>query len=142
MRHKKFDDGVMVEFAVTKYWCKFDGEVAAKETKKLNVTRLFEELLKSKKCPADVKLELAQEMNNSAAKAYLSKVQAEQASPSPAVANEEAELQAKRKAAKTDGTAHAKEGERQELITKFVGNGTVLPACHACSRAEPCVAKP
>eukprot|EP00966_Prymnesium_polylepis_P060000 1391755-Prymnesium_polylepis.1 len=45
------EDGVFVVKGETKYWCKWDGEGSAKTTQKLNITRMFEELLKSKNCP-------------------------------------------------------------------------------------------
>ena len=52
VREKVLNDGVMIEVAKTKYWVRADGEGTAKVTTRLNITRLFEELLKSKHCPA------------------------------------------------------------------------------------------
>ena len=51
VREKKFDDGVAIEIATTKYWVKWDGEATARTTKTLNITRMFEALLASKNCP-------------------------------------------------------------------------------------------
>lgn len=51
VRKQKFEEGVLVQYAVTKYWVKFDSEETSKETQSLNITRLFAELLKSKHCP-------------------------------------------------------------------------------------------
>ena len=90
VRKKKLEDGVQIDVAVTKYWVKFDGIDAAEYTERLNITRMFEKLLASKKCPAEVKRELAAELNNKAVKAYLGKVRASE--PSPEVAKEEAEV--------------------------------------------------
>ena len=90
VRKKKLEDGVLIDVAVTKYWVKFDGIDAAEYTERLNITRMFEKLLASKKCPAEVKRELAAELNNKAVKAYLGKVRASE--PSPEVAKEEAEV--------------------------------------------------
>lgn len=118
VRKKKLEDGVQIDVAVTKYWVKFDGIDAAEYTERLNITRMFEKLLASKKCPAEVKRELAAELNNKAAKAYLGKVRASE--PSTEVVKEEAELQAKRRASQIDGKARAREDERQEQITKFI----------------------
>ena len=67
LRKKKMEDGVQIDYAVTKYWVKYDGEDAAEETTRLNITRMFAKLLKSKKCPDEIKLELAKELNNTAA---------------------------------------------------------------------------
>ena len=67
LRKKKMEDGVSIDYAVTKYWVKYDGEDAAEETTRLNITRMFAKLLKSKKCPDEIKLELAKELNNTAA---------------------------------------------------------------------------
>lgn len=125
LRKKKMEDGVQIDYAVTKYWVKYDGEDAAEETTRLNITRMFAKLLKSKKCPDEIKLELAKELNNTAAKEYLKTVQAPM--PSPAAASQEAELQTKRKALKTDGKARAREDERQELMTKFVALDPPVP---------------
>ena len=118
VRKKKLEDGVQIDVAVTKYWVKFDGIDAAEYTERLNITRMFEKLLASKKCPAEIKRELAAELNNKAAKAYLGKVRASE--PSTEVVKEEAELQAKRRASQIDGKARAREDERQEQITKFI----------------------
>jgi hypothetical protein len=76
VRKKKLEDGVQIDVAVTKYWVQFDGIDAAEYTERLNITRMFEKLLASKKCPAEIKRELAAELNNKAAKAYLGKVRA------------------------------------------------------------------
>ena len=52
LRKKKMEDGVQIDYAVTKYWVKYDGEDAAEETTRLNITRMFAKLLKSKHCLA------------------------------------------------------------------------------------------
>ena len=64
-------DSVMIHFAATKYWVKWDGPGTAKVTTHLNITRLFYELVKSKRCPDDIKRKLAVKMNNSTAKGWL-----------------------------------------------------------------------
>ena len=58
LRKKKMEDGVQIDYAVTKYWVKYDGEDAAEETTRLNITRMFAKLLKSKKCPDEIYLYL------------------------------------------------------------------------------------
>ena len=47
----KLEDGVMVATAATKFWVKWDGESAAKITEKLNITRLLDDVLKSRHAP-------------------------------------------------------------------------------------------
>ena len=71
VRKKKLEDGIVVEYATTRYWLKWDGEATAKETLRLNITRLLSEVLSSKHCPLQIKKGLAEEMNNAAAKAWL-----------------------------------------------------------------------
>jgi hypothetical protein len=50
-RRKVVEDGVFIDKAETKFWVKWDGESSAKTTVCLNITRMFEDLLKSKNCP-------------------------------------------------------------------------------------------
>ena len=71
IRDKQLNDGVQIEVAKTKYWVKHDGEGTAKIMQRLNITRLFEELLKSKHCPYETKKSLAEDLNNAAAKKWL-----------------------------------------------------------------------
>ena len=54
MCENKLDDGVQIKVATTKFWVKWDGEATAKTTEKLNITRLFEALLKSKHCALSI----------------------------------------------------------------------------------------
>ena len=49
----------------------WDGEGSAKETTSLNITRLAQEVFKSKHAPHETKLKLALALNNGAAKAWL-----------------------------------------------------------------------
>ena len=71
VRKKRLEEGAVVEYASTRYWLKWDGEITAKETLRLNITRLLSELLNSKNCPLEIKKGLAEDMNNAAAKAWL-----------------------------------------------------------------------
>ena len=101
VRVPKLDDGVMIQTVATKYWVKWDGEATAKTTTKLNITRLFEELLKSKHCDHSIKANLAKQMNKKPAKEFLAKEA--HTALSPAAQQAESELQAKR--TKVDGKA-------------------------------------
>ena len=115
---KELEGGEMISTAQTRYWVKWDSESTAKTTKTLNITRLFEAVLKSRHAPMETKLELCNQLNNAAARAFLQKHAA--SSSVPATDQPEADaLQAKRKQAKTDGDAHAKEDDRQRQITEF-----------------------
>ena len=55
VRDRIFDGGVMIDIAKTKYWVRADGEATGKVTTRLNITRLFDDLLKSKHCPYETK---------------------------------------------------------------------------------------
>ena len=81
VKKNKLNDGVMIEYAETKYWVKWDGEESAKFTARLNITRMFQDLLKSKGCPLEIKLELARELNNGAAKSFLASLPVQPKSP-------------------------------------------------------------
>jgi len=112
------EDGEMIKSAQTKFWVKWDGEGSAKTTKKLNITRLFEDVLKSRRAPIEVKLDLCNQLNNGAARKFLQQHAA--AVSVPAKDQPEAdELERVRKQAKTDGNAHAKETARQQQMTAF-----------------------
>lgn len=127
VKRAELQDGVQINVAVTKYWVKWDGEDSAKETKMINITRLFQELLQSKRCPVEIKDELASELNNKAAKDYL-KQRARAAPPVSSGSSKEAqELDHRMKQARTVGVAQALEKERQTQITKYVSLDPPLP---------------
>ena len=121
------DDGVMVKKAATKYWNKWDGPGAAKTTERLNITRLLGEVLESRLTPLETKLKVAEASNKTAcAKAFLKRHRVETHVPATDQPEVDA-LQAKAKAAKTGGDAHAKEDKRQQLMTEFARRETPLP---------------
>lgn len=127
VKKRKFGEtGEQVDFLTTKYWVKWDGEDSAKETTRLNITRLFEELLRSKGCPLDVKLDLCKEVNNKAAKDFVAKQQLQTTVPKEVKAQED-ELQAKRQAMKTQGDAHARDQKRQTQINEYMTMDAPLP---------------
>ena len=68
---EKLKDGALVKYAVTKYWVKWDGVSTAKYLEKLIITRLVETLLKSPKCPIEIKLKIANKLNNGSCKAFV-----------------------------------------------------------------------
>ena len=68
VKKAKFEDGVMVHQAVTRYWVKVDGKETALITERLLITRLFEKLLDSKNLSVDIKLDLCNKMNNAASR--------------------------------------------------------------------------
>ena len=106
------DDGVMVKKAATKYWNKWDGPGAAKTTERLNITRLLGEVLESRLTPLETKLKVAEASNKTAcAKAFLKRHRVETHVPATDQPEVDA-LQAKAKAAKTGGDAHARQGRQ------------------------------
>lgn len=119
----------MVEVAATKYWVKWDEEKNGKISSRLNITRMFEELLKNKRAPDEIKIELARDMNNAAAKKFLAhceaKHQKRQNADQSQLVKEECELQEKRSKACTG--AKGREQERQLSITRFVNLDPPLP---------------
>lgn len=122
----------MVDVAVTKYWVKWDKEENAKFTTRLNITRMFEELLKNKHTPEEVKVEIAKEVNNAASKKFLAEFAVrQQRTSSAAVLNaklekEELELRQKQKKA-CASDVQRREAERQQAITNYVNCDPPLP---------------
>ena len=79
-------------------------------------------------CLADeVKERIAKDLNNAAAKAWLTKRRAEAPSTTQQKAVD-AELQSARKASKTEGNAHAREEARKMQIEKYVSRDPPMPA--------------
>lgn len=121
-KRKMSEDGSLVDVVSTKFWVRWDGEESAEETTNLNITRMFNKLLKSRNCPEDVKEKIAQDMRNAAARDYLAKLETQRKQTGGADVNtEEAELQAaKLKAGRSQSSATAREEERQRSITQYV----------------------
>lgn len=133
VKRRQFEDGVAIEVAATKYWVKWDEEKNAKVTTRLNITRMFEELIKNKFAPDEVKAELAHELNNATAKNFLKEYQAKQERKrtleATQIEKEEHELKEKKSRAAATG-AKGREQKRQESITKYVQTDPPLPQGH------------
>lgn len=119
----------MVEVAATKYWVKWDEEKNSKITTRLNITRMFEELIRSRIVPDEVKVQLAQEMNNTAAKKFLHEhaISSEKKRSVGESVAEKAESELKEKRAKVVAGAKGRENDRQNLISTYVNRDPPLP---------------
>lgn len=138
IKRSQFEDGVAVEVAATKYWVKWDHEKNAKVTTRLNITRMFEELIKNKFAPVEVKVELAQELNNTTAKNFLKSLALQQAESRKRTHDDDADTQMQKeecalqeKKAKAATGAKGREQKRQELMTKYVQVDPPLPEGHS-----------
>lgn len=123
----KMKDGNFWREPQIKYRSKY--EAASKERamsmKGLNATRLGESLLKLDSTPHEVKEAVARKMRSKLAKDYIANLETKRRAET---APESSELLVKRKASKTDGLASAKEGERQETLTKYVARDASMPS--------------
>lgn len=116
-KRKLADDGESFVYSVaTKYWVRFDGEKFAKETERLNITRLTADLLDSANCPESVKIEIAESSNTAAAKAWLAKHQTVQQRLDTTTATANASLNEKRNELQSCGRVVAREQMRQTRV--------------------------
>ena len=90
----------------------------------LNPSRLGDILLTAASTPDDVKEALARQMRSQISKDYVAKLDT---SKRAAAENATSELAEMRKAAKVDGSARAKQEERDNLISKYVAVDAAMP---------------
>lgn len=92
--------------------------------KGLNATRLGESLLKLECVPLDVKESVARKMRSSAAKKFTAELDSKRRAQE---VPDSSELLTKRKSAKIDGSAAAKEEVRRDTLSKFIARDAGMP---------------